>query len=88
MKLTKRESEIIGQFLANLYNRNLIHDYDFYVKNIDDSDVSKMVEAELILMFKALKKEIYFEISDILLNHAMTDQSVIDNVIEDKVIIQ
>lgn len=81
IELSQREKDLINIYACNLYNRGFINDYDFYVKNIEESNVSKMVEAELIMLCKALKKEIYHEVSDVLLNHAMTDTPLNDNVI-------
>ena len=78
MKLTEREETLIDQMVCNLFNRGLCveagdEDYD---PNFD------RVKAEFTCYALNLKKEIYSEISDLLLNHAMTDTEITDEVIE------
>jgi len=79
MKLSEREETLIDQMVCNLFNRGLCiednkdEDYD---PNFD------MVKAEFTSYALNIKKEIYTEISDLLLNHAMIDKEIVDDVIE------
>lgn len=81
MKLTEREETLIDQMVCNLFNRGLCvednkdEDYD---PNFDK------VKAEFTCYAINIKKEIYSEISDLILNHAMTDKELNDTIVEPK----
>ncbi len=79
MKLTEREETLIDQMVCNLFNRGLCVTDD---TNEDHDPTFDMVKAEFTCYALNIKKEIYSEISDLLLNHAMTDKEITDDVIE------
>jgi len=78
MKLSEREETLIDQMVCNLFNRGLCIEAgnDEYDPNFD------RVKAEFTCYALNIKKEIYTEISDLLLNHAMIDKEIVDDVIE------
>lgn len=79
MKLSEREETLIDQMVCNLFNRNLCVEDN---TNEDHDPNFDMVKAEFTVYALKMKKEIYTEISDLLLNHAMVDKEIVDDVVE------
>ena len=79
MKLTEREEALIDQMVCNLFNRGLCVEDN---RDEDHDPNFDMVKAEFTCYALNIKKEIYTEISDLLLNHAMTNKNINDDVIE------
>jgi len=65
--------------VCNLFNRGLCYSND---KDEDYDPNFDMVKAEFTCYALNIKKEIYTEISDLILNHAMTNKELNDEVVE------